>query len=234
MRTQALLKIRASAAACLLQRKDRRRFKGVWALVPMQRIMQLPPYSADFRRRAAGQSEWFEPADHSVAVRMLTQMPTSERADLRGRLTPLPVKAPLTADLSTDTGPQEIWWALEDLWSRVAMCCSVIVEAQGDTYQVVLVNFRHARSGDADELRHHVLDTETYTWRTEGEWGEFVRLIEQRGDDLVCTLTSLRRIEAWPDGLELIWQVKAFLLRLWRPVAGERMASSVSAHGSVA
>jgi len=30
------------------------------------------------------------------------------------------------------TGPQETWWALEDLWSRLAMCCPVSVERDGD------------------------------------------------------------------------------------------------------
>jgi len=157
-----------------------------------------------------------------------------KRADLRGRLTPLAPEAPLTASVIAEIGPQEIWWALEDLWSRLAMCCSVTVEAQGDTYQVILPDFRHARSGDAGELRQHVLDTETYTWRTGCLRGEFARLIEYRDDDLVCAMTSLRRIETWPDGPELIWQVKGFLQRLGRPVANGRLAPSAHAHGRAA
>jgi len=51
----------------------------------------------------------------------------------------------------------------EDLWSRLAMCCPVTVQAQGDTYQVILGHFRHACNGEAGELRRHVLDTEIYT-----------------------------------------------------------------------
>ena len=184
----------------------------------------LAPYAADASHHATGPSEWFEPAAYSVAVRMLAQVPTSDHSDARGRLDPLVLEASKLDDDVHQTSPQETWWALEDLWSRLAMCCPVSVETDGDVHRVVLVGFRHAHHGDTAALRSHVFDTETYAWRASGERGGFVRLLEYRGDDLVCSLTGLRRIDAWPDGSELVWQVKGFLLRLGRPMAGARAA----------
>ena len=52
--------------------------------------------------------------------------------------------------------------------------------------------------------------------------------LEYRGDDLVCTLASLRLIESWPDASDLVWQVRGFLLRLGR-LTGTRSASGTSA-----
>ena len=193
----------------------------------------LAPYAADARHHATGHSEWFEPAAYSVAVRMLAQVPIAGRSDARGRLEPLVLEAPQLDNAIHQPGPQETWWALEDRWSRLAMCCPVSVERDGDIHRVVLAGFRHAHHGDTAALRSHVFDTETYAWRTAGQRGAFVRLLEYRGDDLVCTLTGLRRIDGWPDGAELVWQVKGFLLRLGRPMAGARMAPA-HAHGRTA
>ncbi len=193
----------------------------------------LAPYAADARHQATGYSEWFEPAAYSVAVRMLAQVPTTERSDARGRLEPLVLEAPKQDSAVHQSSPQETWWALEDLWSRLAMCCPVSVETHGDTQHVVLGRFRHAHHGDIASLRHHVFDTETYAWQASKQRGSFVRLLEYRGDDLVCTLTGLRRIDGWPDGSDLVWQVKGFLLRLGRPMAGGRMAPACE-HGRVA
>jgi hypothetical protein len=41
-----------------------------------------------------------------------------------------------------------------------------------------------------------------------------VSLIQYDGDDLVCTLTSLRVVEGWPDGPDLACLVRAFLVRV--------------------
>ena len=60
------------------------------------------------------------------------------------------------------------------------------------------------------------MDLDTYRWQAAGKRNEFVKFIDYRGDDLVCTLASMRLIETWPDGDDLIWQVKGFLLRLQR------------------
>ena len=56
----------------------------------------------------------------------------------------------------------------------------------------------------------------TYTWRTAGQTNQFVKLVDFRGHDIVCTLATLRLIETWPEGADLVWQVRGFMLRLKR------------------
>ena len=104
------------------------------------------------------------------------------------------------------------------------MCTALIVERDGDVHRLVLPAFRHACEGALAELHNAVFDTETYIWRNAGLHGEFVSMIDCRGDDLVCTLTRPHRIEGWPDGEELVWQVRSFLLRLERSTVAGRCA----------
>jgi hypothetical protein len=174
----------------------------------------------DRRRFKVAFTAWFEPASCSMAV--LVQTPADGGADIHVGWTPLTQQP--QDNTRREAGPQETWWALEDLWTRLSMRTALTIERDGDTSRLVLPAFRYARGGALAELRNAVFDTGTYTWRSEGMRGEFVSLIDYRGDDLVCTLTRPRRIEAWPDGEELVWQVKSFLLRLERSVASRRYA----------
>jgi hypothetical protein len=136
-----------------------------------------------------------------------------------------PVSQPAHEYASQETGVQETRWALEDLWTRLSMCTALTIERDGDIHRLVLPAFRNAREGALAELRNAAFDRETYKWRNAGGLrGEFVSMIDYRGDDLVCTLTRSRSFEAWPDGEELVWQVKAFLLRLERSTAVGRCA----------
>lgn len=182
----------------------------------------LAPYLNEPSHRKTGHTEWFDPGAHAMALRMLVQMPADGRTEPRPVLTLL--LQPVQDHASQDTGPQETWWALEDFWTRLSMCTALTVERNGDHQRIVLPAFRHARAGAVADLRNAVFDTETYTWRAADMRGEFVSLIDYRGDDLVFTLTSAHRIEVWPDGEELVWQVKAFLLRLERSTAVGRWA----------
>jgi len=176
----------------------------------------LAPYAADVGHHLDGHSEWFLSVAHPMAMRMLSQMPLDERTDRRARLAPLQCEAPPRAAVPIETGPQDAWWALEDLWSRLAMHCPVTVEREDNVHRVVIADFRPAWDGSIAALRMEVMDTNTYCWHAAGTHNEFVKLIEYRGDDLVCTLASLRQIESWPDGPDLVWQVKGFLMRLQR------------------
>ena len=108
------------------------------------------------------------------------------------------------------------------------MHCPVRVEREGDTHHVVIEGFKRAGEGPVAALRSVVMDAATYRWRAAGRCGDFVWSIEYRGDDLVCTLAGLRLIESWPDGPDLGWQVKGFLLRLGRST-GTCAASDASA-----
>ena len=176
----------------------------------------LAPYAAEAGHRLDGFSEWFQPVAHPLALRMLSQMPLDERTDRRARLSPMLSEAPPSGAVSIEVGPQDTWWALEDLWARLAMYTPVTVERSGDTHHVVIGDFRQAWTGPVSALRKEVMDLHTYGWDAAGTHGSFVRLIDYRSDDLVCTLATLRLIGSWPDGEELVWQVKTFLLRLGR------------------
>ena len=187
----------------------------------------LAPYAAEVGAGRGG-SDWYLPVAHPIALRVLSQIPLDANADRWVPLAPLQSEAAARGAVWVDTGPQDTWWALEDLWSRLAMHCPVRVEREGDTHHVVIEGFKRAGEGAVAALRSVVMDAATYRWRAAGRCGDFVRSIEYRGDDLVCTLAGLRLIESWPDGPDLVWQVEGFLLRLGR-LTGTRSASGTSA-----
>ena len=144
---------------------------------------------------------------------------------------PLKAEAPPPDAAPIETGPLDTWWALEDLWSRLATHCPVTVERDGDVHQIVIGGFKDLWEGPVGALRAPVMDCATYPWHAADRADDFVRLIAYRGSDLVCTMTSLRCIERWPEGADLVWQVKGFLLRLERrfpprhaaqPIGGRR------------
>ena len=193
----------------------------------------LAPYAAEVGARRDGSSDWYLPVAHPMALRVLSQMPLDEGIDRWAPLAPLQSEAAPPDAVSVDTAPQDTWWALEDLWSRLAMHCPVRVEREGDTHHVVLEGFKRASDGPVAALQRVVMDAVTYRWRAGGGRGDFVRSIEYRGDDLVCTLAGLRLIESWPDGPDLVWQVKGLLLRLGRST-GTRAAPGASARGDQA
>ena len=176
----------------------------------------LAPHAADAGHRRDGHSEWFQQLALPLAQRALTQMPATDRTDRLARLIPVQAESPALDAVSIETGPVDTWWALEDLWSRLAMHGRVSVDMRGDAHELVIHDFRHAWDGPVGALRGEVMDLGTYRWHAAGAHNEFVKLIDYRGDDLVCTLATMRLIQSWPEGDDLIWQVKGFLLRLQR------------------
>ena len=200
------------AASKVLWLPDRQRAEQV------ERAVQktLAPHTADAGHRRDGHSEWFEQLALPLAVRALVQMPAKDRAIRVARLISVQAKPPALDAEPIETGPLDTWWALEDLWSRLAMHGHVSVDMRGDVHGVVIHDFRNAWDGPVGDLRSEVMDLGTYRWHTAGRSDEFVKLIDYRGDDLVCTLAMMRLIATWPEGDDLIWQVKGFLLRLRR------------------
>jgi len=191
----------------------------------------LAPYAAEVDARRAGVSDWYLPVAHPIALRVLSRMPLDEGADRWALVAPLqPVAAPADA-VSIDAGPQDTWWALEDLWSRLAMHCPV---------RVVIEGFKRAGEGPVAALRSVVMGRGHIPLACGGALRRFRAVdrdvmgvafaLEYRGDDLVCTLASLRLIESWPDASDLVWQVKGLLLRLGRST-GTRAAPIASASG---
>jgi hypothetical protein len=174
----------------------------------------LGPYQADAGHRGDGHTEWFESVAHSLAVRLLRQMPARAGANSRSWLVPLVDAEREPHEILSGTSPIDTWWAIEDLWTRLAGGMAMRVDNDGDAFRVVLPRFRCA--GDALGLRMAVLDLDTYRWATPDRGGSFVSLLDYAGDDLVLQMPTIRQIERWPDGADLVWQVKGFLLRLRR------------------
>jgi hypothetical protein len=187
----------------------------------------LAPHAADAGHRRDGHSEWFQQLALPLALRALAQMPATDRTDRSARLIPVQADSPAFDPVSIETGPVDTWWALEDLWSRLAMHGCVSVEMRGDAHELVIHEFRHAWDGPIGALRREVMNLDTYRWHADGRRSEFVKFIDYRGDDLVCTLASMRLIETWPEGGDLIWQVKGFLLRLQRQGEATRLRRHV-------
>jgi len=174
----------------------------------------LPGHSLD------GHTEWFLPAAHRAAIRLIRQMPIaaeamlppsmvgflSERADrLLGQAD--------DADSTVVLQAQDTLCAMEDLLLRVSACCSVAVERTADGHAVRLIGFRVLVSGALDTLRWAVLDIDRYRWRTAERSGSLVQLMTFEGNDLVLQITPMRQIRTWADGA-LVWQVLALLERL--------------------
>lgn len=185
----------------------------------------LAPYAAEADHRMDGHREWFESVAQPMAMRLLSQAPLDERTDRLARLTSVQAKAPPTDAVSIETGPQDCWWQLEDLWSRLAMHCRMTVEREGDVYTLVIEGFMQdwARTGPVGALRMTVMDPNTCGWHAASTKGAFLQWMDRRGDDLLCRFVSLRQIEEWPEGPDLVWQVKGFLLRLHRMAIPGRM-----------
>ena len=191
----------------------------------------LAPHAADAGHQLDGHTEWFDQLALPLALRALAQMPPTERLDRSARLVSVQTKAPPADAVSIETGPLDAWWALEDLWSRLAMHGRISVESQGDSHEVVIHDFRHAWDGPVGAARREVMDLDTYRWHAAGTSNEFVKFIDYRRDDLVCTLASMRLIETWPEGGDLIWQVKGFLLRLQRQSSLTRIGQLAGQRG---
>jgi hypothetical protein len=110
--------------------------------------------------------------------------------------------------------PQDVWWALEDLWLRLYALGLVEIEVDAGRRVVVIRRLRDAEAQVAGELRTVALDAETYQSRAGGQVRSFIRTLEFRDQDLVCELTSAAAIGRWPEGESLALQVGALMTRL--------------------
>jgi hypothetical protein len=179
----------------------------------------LPGHTLD------GHTEWFLPAAHRNAIRLIRQMPVGADATL-----PPPVVAFLSEPDERLLEPashthsavvvlaQDTLWGMEDLLLRVAASCAVAVDSSGDRHTIRLIGFRSRVSGSLETLRWGVLNIDRYRWRSGEQAGAFVHLMDYDGDDLLLRLTPMRHIRTWADGA-LVWQVLALLERL-RALAG--------------
>jgi hypothetical protein len=188
------------------------------------------PFRAHPRHTKDGHTEWFDGAVQPLALSLLSTLPTGNSWKPSAHLQPLlefsgeklakeyPLHSHPAQGLDLFAirinGPLDAWYAVQDLWLRVAACSRVSVECVSEHFQVVLHEFRNSKSERLAKLRSTVMDTSVYNWRLENACGSFLRTLEYRNEDLVCELPSLRTIAGWPESNDLVWQVEELMRRL--------------------
>lgn len=182
----------------------------------VERSMQksLGPYRSPAEHHGDGHSEWFDGVAHPFALRLLGQIPVDISTGSTGKLLPLEPDYEAASESADGLGALEVWWSLEDLWLRAAQCMAVTAQLCGPDMQVVVHRLRASWDTAAAELRGPLIDLDTYRWSQGGTSGSYVTFLHTEGEDLVCTLTPARVIEAWPEGPDLVCLVRAFVLRL--------------------
>jgi hypothetical protein len=167
----------------------------------------LAIYNIPVPHRLDGYTEWFAPAAHRMAIRMLRQMPVAPGASTVTAVQPF-LSAPddVPGDEEVDDQStlvdaiQDALWSMEDLLLRICTCLPVrVVQHEGQPI-IRIARMRHSGNAVPSGLRFAVLDIERYGWRHGARSGSFVNLMEYDGDDLMLWLTPLKRIRTWADG----------------------------------
>lgn len=148
---------------------DLRGSYALW-LVSRQRAEQveralhksLAPYQVSPGHREDGHREWFAPAALPCAVSLLRQMPVEASAEMSGALVPLLPDVPEIGVSVPDRSAEEIWYAVEDLWLRLANELPVRAEHVLGAWRIVVGRFTHARDGEMAHLRPLALDVDTF------------------------------------------------------------------------
>jgi hypothetical protein len=150
-------------------------------------------------------------------------MPLDEASHRTARVVPISLPPPPPDAVSIEVAPQDNWWAIEDLLSRLAMLLPITVIGNAEP-RVTVHGFKAADEAVLGSIRRLALDAETYqTWR-DGRPLSFVQWFVFDGDDLVLDFMPLKAIERWVEGPELVWQVQGFLARLKRMARIRRVA----------
>ncbi len=204
MRVTATLQRRVRRSAVIRQhRMDRQRFK--------------------LGSSRNGISKWFATTAHTLRLRRSIPLAQCARRAVPTPSNPVVMAAPTAlqpkahANDTRDRNPLDVWFEVEDLWSRLARFTQVTVVDSGDAVELIFADVR-AEDWDDDALAQiaRALDAESYLWRQDGSRGDYVQLVDLSGVDLVLTLTSSQQMARWPDGENIWLMVERFLLRLQR------------------
>jgi hypothetical protein len=175
----------------------------------------LAPHRVVLRHRGEGHSEWFANTVHEMALRLLGQMPADQRTTRTARVVPLTMPAPPDDAVSIETTPQDKWWSVEDMLSRLALHFPMSIE-HGREPSVLVHGLRRPCQGEVGALREAALDSDTYQSWHDGRPRAYLQTLGFEGDDLRLQFRSLTSIERWDGGPEIVWQIKGFLARLAR------------------
>jgi hypothetical protein len=185
----------------------------------------LAPYRVDAGHREDGSQEWYAGHAQDSALRLLSQMPLEPDSSATARLLPI-AEPPAPADaVCIETGPQDAWWRLEDLLGRMALHCAITVHdlEPGLTPVVSVHGLRRMTDAAALELRSAAMDCDSYQCWRDGRPLNFVKTVDWLDGDLILHFTSMKVLERWEQGPELVWQVRGFLARLARSARLKRL-----------
>ena len=170
-----------------------------------------------------GISKWFATTAHTLRLRRSIPfalcarkaVPTPSNSAVMA--TPTATQPEAHTNDTRDRNPLDLWFEVEDLWSRLARITQVTVVNSGDAVELMFADVG-AEDWDDDALAliARALDAESYLWRQDGARGDYVQLVELRGVDLVLTLTSSQQMARLPEGENIRLMVESFLVQLQR------------------
>jgi hypothetical protein len=130
---------------------------------------------------------------------------------------PTAMQSKAHANDTRDRNPLDVWFEVEDLWSRLGRFTQVTVVDSGNAVEFAFADVRAENwNDDAVDPIACGLDAESYLWRQDGSRGDYVQLVELRGVDLVLTLTSSQQMARWPEGENIWLMVESFVLQVQR------------------
>lgn len=122
-------------------------------------------------------------------------------------------------------GPQDRWYAIEDLLLRLASRLPVHALLAEGHWRITLAGIQVHEDSEVRVLAAVAADKSTFTWRSACQRGCFARSIFIDGSDVEIALASLASMARWPQGVDIAWQVTAFMSRL-RAQSGPKRRST--------
>lgn len=132
---------------------------------------------------------------------------------------PLTMAEPPVCAVTIETGPQDIWWRIEDILARLALHCGITVERadrRGGEPLITVHGLKQMTQPELIDVRRAALNADSYRCWRDGRPLAFVQTLDWLGDDLVLSLTPLAVLERWDEGPDVVWQVHSFMARLER------------------
>jgi len=115
--------------------------------------------------------------------------------------------------------PLDVWCETHDIWRRLAVFCPATVSIDEDRIELV---FADAGANDWDQetlvLIERAQNLQSYRWQQGAQKGDLVQFIEMQGKDLVIGLTSMAQISRWPEGQEIVSELRSCLSQIGTPL----------------
>ncbi len=176
----------------------------------------LAPYRVDLDHDGSGCTEWFSTRGFVLARRVVDVLLDGPGGPQHPQLVPLCEHRPTPEfrdELLVATSALDVWWRVEDLWSRLRVLLPLALEPDRELRRLFWIGLRRLEQPRALVLRAHALDLDTYEWHAEGRRHSLVTLMDWEGDHLMLQLTPSRRLRCWPEGEAVDDLMRGFIAR---------------------